>query len=145
MEDQGDRNLAVTNKSSLPAIHVVDGPPELYFDSLKRHAMVLQSPMTIFETSPPPSPKLEPLSLIITTAIPSHLQWLNLNVDENSTHVHAPAGFTEILQKIQISEQLRSSLGSRSTITEVILRTFQSADSMGLDMGRQGHCRKFLL
>lgn len=68
MEDQGDQNLAVTRpsslKSSLPPICVLDGPPGQYFRCLQRHAMALQSPMTIFETSAPSSP------LILTSPYP---------------------------------------------------------------------------
>lgn len=142
MEDQGDRNLAVTSKSSLrnplPSIRVLDRPPDQYFDSLQRHAIALQSPMTIYETSAPSSPKSEPLPLTITRAIPHHLQWLNLHVDEKSTRVQAPTGFTETLQNSKMFEQLRSPFSSQTTITEVILLTFQSTRSINPDLGQQG-------
>ena len=112
MEDQGDQDVAVTSpsslKSSLPPIRVLDGPPRQYFDSLQRQAMALnialQSPMTIYETSAPPSPKSEPLPLTIARAVPSRLQWLDLHVDEKSTRVQAPADFTETLRNSPMLE-----------------------------------------
>lgn len=146
MENQGDQNFASTSPSSLkrsppPPILVLDKPPAQYFNLLQRHAMALhlalQSPMTIYEISALPSPKSEHLPLTIARAVPSHLQWLNLHVDEKSTRVQAPVDFTETLRNSPIFEQLRSSFDSRTTITEVILRTFQSLSSINSDMDPQ--------
>ena len=137
MEDQGDRELAVTNKSSLPHIRMLVEPPGQYFNSLQRHALALRSPVTIYERSPPSSPKSEPVLLTITTgATPRNLEWLNLAIHENSTRVHAPTSFTDLLQEFQMVE-LPSLLGSRTTIIEVTLRTLQSTGSINRDIGYQ--------
>ncbi|OAL33350.1 hypothetical protein AYO20_07361 [Fonsecaea nubica] len=147
MDHQDNRGSLGPKKRFPPAIMVLQGSPDHYFRSVPPHSSgpPTSSTVIIDEASSPASnptsfPKLtpEPPPLIVARAMPAHLHWLDLNVRENRTQVDPSRDSFE--KFTQGFENLRRLFGSGTSITEVIVYTYQSTESIS----PQGGCLKMI-